>query len=627
MLEIHTSSIVNTVRFQVSKEDIAEAKAAADNLQKHFQKIADPKIRFQAMKQRRAKAREQVADVKVAPSKSASDLKQQRQAEKAAKVQAREADKLRRRNETADLKRRSSILQMKGVAGKYGIDPLKQLEFARFAKQQTELFRNNQISSAKLNYELRERLALMRREAALQARITASTQQQAAAQRQAKRMDYKGAAAGIKEKGLNVIGGGAGFIGATAALAGGAGVLSRIKQQGDENLELVRMSERTKLNPNAVKAIVTWGQQHGVDSASVDKVTDGFGKDTRERISETVLNSQFKGGKWSGGNSAVDEVLNKFGWNKSQLSQYEDNPLDYLQAIVNEGQRRGMKDGEIGHLLENTFDDGMHYLDLFKNNGEQFISTLKKLVDSGQTLNDEQIKQTYAYGDLSVAMGNLMNGVDNSLFTGFMKGFADGGDDLVKNTKVITESAGMLGEGLGNLSKEITGFVGEISSVVSDINAGLRSRFPEWFSNANKPAAQSLYDGAVTGSANSAADWVQDKTGFNTRSVGHAVKGWLGIDDQPTGTAVEQYGLNGDSLQGGALRDSAISSLTSTNSAPSYNLAPVFNLNLEASVPLTIASDSSRLSDYIDFQPRASQASFAQSLTLSALSGQSSTGG
>ncbi|MBT1924570.1 hypothetical protein KKZ54_11845 [Enterobacter hormaechei subsp. hoffmannii] len=619
MLEIHTSSIVNTVRFQVSKEDIAEAKAAADNLQKHFQKIADPKIRFQAMKQRRAKAREQVADVKVAPSKSASDLKQQRQAEKAAKVQAREADKLRRRNETADLKRRSSILQMKGVAGKYGIDPLKQLEFARFAKQQTELFRNNQISSAKLNYELRERLALMRREAALQARITASTQQQAAAQRQAKRMDYKGAAAGIKEKGLNVIGGGAGFIGATAALAGGAGVLSRIKQQGDENLELVRMSERTKLNPNAVKAIVTWGQQHGVDSASVDKVTDGFGKDTRERISETVLNSQFKGGKWSGGNSAVDEVLNKFGWNKSQLSQYEDNPLDYLQAIVNEGQRRGMKDGEIGHLLENTFDDGMHYLDLFKNNGEQFISTLKKLVDSGQTLNDEQIKQAYAYGDLSVAMGNLMNGVDNSLFTGFMSSFADGGDELVRNTQVITESAGLLGEGLGDLAKQVTGFVGEISSVVSDLNAGLRSRFPDWFSDANKPAAQALYDGAVGGSANVAADWVQHQTGFDTRSVGPAIMDWLGVGGGNAGTAANQYSLSGDSL-----RDSAMSL---GGGAPAYNLAPVFNLNLEASVPITVASDSSKLADYVDFTAKASQASFMQSLTLSTLSGQSYTGG
>ncbi|MEG5430680.1 hypothetical protein UXP29_23400, partial [Enterobacter hormaechei] len=106
---------------------------------------------------------------------------------------------------------------------------------------------------------------------------------------------------------------------------------------------------------------------------------------------------------------------------------------------------------------------------------------------------------------------------------------------------MITESAGLLGEGLGDLAKQVTGFVGEISSVVSDLNAGIREKFPDWFSEANKPAAQAVIDG-VTGSADSAASWVQDKTGFNTRSVGHAVKGWLGIDDQPTGTAVEQYG-------------------------------------------------------------------------------------
>ncbi|MEP8710351.1 hypothetical protein ABKV66_22630, partial [Enterobacter hormaechei] len=176
-----------------------------------------------------------MADAKAASPKTSNDLKQQRQAEKAGKAQAREAAKIAKRNETASLKFRSANLQMKGVAGKYGLDPLKQLEFARFAKQQTELFRNNQISSAKLNYELRERLALMRREAALQARITASTQQQAAAQRQAKRTDYKGAAANIKEKGLNVIGGGAGFIGATAALAGGASILGRVRETANDN--------------------------------------------------------------------------------------------------------------------------------------------------------------------------------------------------------------------------------------------------------------------------------------------------------------------------------------------------------------------------------------------------------
>ncbi|HDK7351545.1 TPA: hypothetical protein PTW13_000731 [Cronobacter sakazakii] len=620
MLDLNVSTLKNTVTFVVDKQSIAEAKAAADNLQKHFQKIADPKIRFQAQKQRRAKAREQVADAKVAPSKSASDLKQQRQAEKAAKVQAREADKLRRRNETADLKFRSANLQMKGVAGKYGIDPAKQYQFVKFAHVQTELFRNGQISSQKMNYELRERIALMRREAALQAKVTASTQAQAAALRHAKKTDYAGAAKGIKEKGLNVIGGGAGFVGATAALAGGAGVLSRIRDKGNENLDLVRKSALVKTNPNVVKTLVAYGQQHGIDSASVDKVTDNF-KDVRERLGESVTNSTFdqKSGKWKGGNGAIDNVMNLFGWTKADIAKFQNNPLNFIQATVNEGQRRGMSQASIGHLIEDYGDDLAHYTDLFLNNGAEFNKTLRTLVDSGQTLNEEQVKQTLAFGDLSVAFGNLQNGIDNSLLYGFMKGFADGGDDLVKNTRVITESAGLLGEGLGDLAKQMTGFVSEISGVVSDLNAGLRARFPGWFADKDKPAAQAVYDG-VTGSANGAAGWIQEQTGWNPQTVAPAIKSWLGIDDQQAGTAANEYNLAGDSL-----RDSAMS-LNSGN-PPAYNLNPTFNLTVAPSVPLTIQSDTGRLADYVDFTAKASQASFMQSLTLSALSGQSSTGG
>lgn len=220
MLDINVASIKTTVSFVVDKQSLAEARKAGDDLKKYFEKIADPKIRFQAQKQRRQKAREQVADAKAASPKTSNDLKQQ----------AREAAKIAKREETATLKRRSSILQMKGISGKYGIDPAKQYQFAKFAHEQTELFRKGQISSQKMNYELRERLALMRREAALQNRITASTQQQAAALKHAKRTDYKGAAANIKEKGLNVIGGGTGFIAVTAAFAAGAGVLARVRE-------------------------------------------------------------------------------------------------------------------------------------------------------------------------------------------------------------------------------------------------------------------------------------------------------------------------------------------------------------------------------------------------------------
>lgn len=622
MLEINASRIVNTVEFKVSKEDIAQAKKAADDLHRHFQKIANPKIRFQAQKLRRQKAREQVADAKAALPKTSSDVKQQRIADQVGKAQAREAAKIAKRNETADLKRRSAILQMKGIAGKYGIDPAKQYQFAKFAREQTELFRNGQISSQKMNYELRERIALMRREAALQNRITASTQQQAAALKHAKRTDYAGAAKGIKEKGISgIIGGGAGLIGATAALAGGAGILSRIRDKGNENLDLVRKSALVKTNPNVVKTLVAYGQQHGIDSASVDKITDNF-KDLRERLGESVTNSTFdqKSGKWKGGNGAVDNVMNLFGWGKKDIAKYQDSPADFIQATVNEGQRRGMSQASIGHLIEDYGDDLAHYTDAFLNNGAEYNKTLKSLVDSGQTLNDEQIKQTYAYGDLSVAMSSLMNGVDNQLFTGWMKGFADGGDQLVTNTKVITEAAGSLGEGLGNLSKEITGFVGEISSVVSDINAGLRSRFPQWFTDSDKPAAQALYDGAVGGSANAAADWVQQQTGVDTRTFGPAVASWLGFGNQQAGTAANQYSLAGDSL-----RESAMS--LGGGNAPAYTLNPIFNLTVAPEVPISIASDTSRLADYVDFTAKASQASFTQALTLSISGGQSSTGG
>ncbi|HDS4384514.1 TPA: hypothetical protein QHW78_004352 [Klebsiella aerogenes] len=615
-LSINVASIKTTVSFVVDKQSIAQARKAGDDLKKYFEKIADPKIRFQAQKKNRQKARKQADDAKFNSSpKNTAEMKAQRTAEKQKardeKARLKDQAQLQKRQETAELKFRHAGLQVSGIKGKYGLDPKSQYEALRFIRQQTEEFAKGNLTSARMNASIRERVTLLRREAAQQAKVT-----------QAQRTQYAAAATKLKaQKGGNAPIVGGGVLGSLALTAGSLGVGQRIVDKGNENLELVRMSERTKLNPNAVKSIVTWGQQHGVQSASVDKITDGFGKDTREKISETLMNSQFeqKSGGYKGGNANIEEILNKFGWNKSQLSQYEDNPLDFLQATVNEGQRRGFSDGELAHLLENIFDDGAHYVDLFKNNGEQFISTLKNLVDSGQTLNDEQIRQTYAYGDLSVAMSSLMNGVDNSLFTGFMHGFSSGGSDLVNNTKVITESAGLLGEGLGDLAKQVTGFVGEISGVVSDLNSSLRQRFPDWFSDANKPAAQALYDGAVGGSANATADWIQDKTGFDTRSVGPAIMDWLGVGGGNTGSAANQYSLSGDSL-----RDSAMSLGGGT---PAYTVNPTFNLNLEASVPLTIASDSSRLADYVDFTAKASQASFMQSLTLSALSGQSSTGG
>ncbi|MGP7783207.1 hypothetical protein ACTZU6_25015 [Klebsiella pneumoniae] len=546
--------------------------------------------------------------------RNAAEMKAQRAEEKKKlreeKANLRAQQQLQRRQETAELKLRHAGLQLGGIKGKYGMDPKSQFEALRYIRQQTEAFAQGQISSQRMNALIRERITLERRAAA--------AAQKAA---QAQKTNYVGAAKKFKDPNSKEYG-----IARLQSAAMGIGSMfaagnlaARIKQTGDENLELIRMSERVKTNPNAIRAMVTWGQQHGVDSANTSKATDNM-KDVRERLAMTVNDAQMKNGEWKGGDGGITAIMNKFGWSKEQISKYQDNPLDFIQATVNEGQRRGMSQAQIGTLIESLGDDLMHYTDMFMNNGAEFIKTLKQLADSGQTLNDEQIKQIMEYGDLTTKMAALTNGLDINLFTGFMDGFGKSGDQLTENTKNLNESAHLLGEGLGNLATQVTGATVQISQSVQAINDYLKSKFPEWFSgDNNQPAAQQLYNG-VTGSANATADWIQDKTGFNTRSVGPAVMSFLGMGPASAGTAANNYSLSGQSLRDGAM------ALPSTP-ALSYQVNPVFNLTVAPEVPLTLVSDASRLSDYIDFQARASARSFEQSLTLQINSGQSSTGG
>ena len=617
-LDLNVSTLKNTVTFVVDKNSIAQAKKAADDLHKYFQKIADPKIRFQQQKQRRQKARQIADDARFnSGPRNAAEMKAQRAAEKQKardeKARLREQAQLQKRQETAELKQRHANLQISGIKGKYGLDPKQQYEALKFVQKQTEAFAQGNITSQRMNASIRERITLLRREAAAAQR---ATQAQGGAYVQAAKKSK--AAHGDKEYGIARLQSAAMGIGSMFAAGN---LAARIKQTGDENLDLVRKSALVKTNPNAIRSMVTWGQQHGVDSANIDKATDNM-KDVRERLGESISNSTFdqKSGKWKGGNGAVDNVMNLFGWNIDQLKQFQDNPLDFVQATVNEGQRRGMSQASIGHLIEDYGDDLMHYTDMFMNNGAEFIKTLRQLKESGQTLNDEQIRQIMEYGDLTTKMAALTNGLDINLFTGFMDGFGKSGDQLTENTKNLNESAHLLGEGLGNLATQVAGATVQISQSVQAINDYLKSKFPEWFSgDNNQPAAQQLYNG-VTGSANATADWIQDKTGFNTRSVGPSVLDWLGMGPSSTGTAANNYSLSGQSL-----RDSA-QALPSTP-AMNYQVNPVFNLTVAPEVPLTLVSDASRLSDYIDFQARASARSFEQSLTLQINSGQSTTGG
>ena len=411
-LDLNVSTLKNTVTFVVDKNSIAQAKKAADDLHKYFQKIADPKIRFQQQKQRRQKARQIADDARFnSGPRNAAEMKAQRAAEKQKardeKARLREQAQLQKRQETAELKQRHANLQISGIKGKYGLDPKQQYEALKFVQKQTEAFAQGNITSQRMNASIRERITLLRREAAAAQR---ATQAQGGAYVQAAKKSK--AAHGDKEYGIARLQSAAMGIGSMFAAGN---LAARIKQTGDENLDLVRKSALVKTNPNAIRSMVTWGQQHGVDSANIDKATDNM-KDVRERLGESISNSTFdqKSGKWKGGNGAVDDVMNLFGWNIDQLKQFQDNPLDFVQATVNEGQRRGMSQASIGHLIEDYGDDLMHYTDMFMNNGAEFIKTLRQLKESGQTLNDEQIRQIMEYGTLTTKMAALTEAVNKN---------------------------------------------------------------------------------------------------------------------------------------------------------------------------------------------------------------------
>lgn len=618
-LDLNVSTLKNTVTFVVDKNSIAQAKKAADDLHKYFQKIQDPKIRFQQQKQRRQKARQIADDARFnSGPRNAAEMKAQREAEKKKlreeKANLRAQQQLQKRQETAELKQRHANLQISGIKGKYGLDPKSQYEALKFVQKQTEAFVQGNITSQRMNASIRERITLLRREAAAAQR---ATQAQGGAFVQAAKKSKS--AHGDKEYGIARLQGAAMGFGSMFAAGN---LAARIQQTGNENLELIRMSERVKTNPNAIKTMVTWGQQHGVDSANVDKATDNM-KDVRERLAMTVNDAQMKNGEWKGGDGGITAIMNKFGWNIDQIKQFQNRPLDFVQAVVNEGQRRGMKQAQIGTLIESLGDDLMHYTDMFLNNGAEYSKTLQQLVDSGQTLNDAQIKQVMEYGALSTKMAALTNGLDINLFTGFMDGFGKSGDELTENTKNLNESAHLLGEGLGNLATQVTGATVQISQSVQAINDYLKSKFPSWFSgDNNQPAAQQLYNGAVGGSADTVAAWIKSNTGIDTQRVGPAVMDWLGVGrgDVSAGTAANQYDTNGSPLRDGAM------AIPSTP-AMSYQVSPVFNLQVNPQVGLTLQSDVSRLSDYIDWSAKASADSFTRSLTLQINSGQSTAGG
>lgn len=253
--------------------------------------------------------------------------------------------------------------------------------------------------------------------------------------------------------------------------------------------------------------------------------------------------------------------------------------------------------------LENLGDDLMHYQRMFSKNGEGFQETLRMLQRTGAALTNEQMEASKQYTKMTAILGLMGQGMQNNFLEGFMKSM-EGAPDFTENAKLFMNTTKELGLAVG-------GLVNAVSSAV------------DWFNKLNPEnkheqlhSSGLFYEDSMVGSM---YRWGASMLGLPELPGGESSKdlpSWAGQDQAYTGT----YSPNTD-----LLRESLNPVGTPPINSPVYTVNPTFNVSLTQEVPVTIQSDVSRLSDYIDFNAKASSDSFMQSLTLQTLSGQSNS--
>ncbi|GKO10832.1 hypothetical protein NUBL22007_24060 [Klebsiella pneumoniae] len=464
MLDINVASIKTSVRFVVSKEDIAEAKRAASDLKKAFEKIQDPKMNFKRMKEnmRQAKRETEKANKNAAKPRSNDEQEKARAAKAQARVEAqaaKEAARNAQRRERAELKLLDTASSFKSM------QHLTNVELTQAALQASRITRSyadGTISLQRQNSEIKRLQQSYRR---------INAERRAAA----------------KAGGANALAGGGKATGAisgslmglgTGALAGAGigaaayGAYSWGKEAvtaQEERSEIVQRARLGGVDYNVLQALSQYASANGIDSGmglqGQRKLLDN-GKDISEKLADSYTNSTFdkKSGKWKGGNAAVDTALN-MGFTKEALKGFQSNPFGFVSAYTNTMQGKGYSQEQILHNLEDLADDLGLYHKAFSNQGKAITDQVDVLKRNGQWLNQEQQDQLVAYRKFNQELSILSDSQKLAFFEGFMseidpetmREFKEAMQEALPFFQGVGRAAGDVVDGLMKLTNWITG--------------------------------------------------------------------------------------------------------------------------------------------------------------------------
>lgn len=464
MLEIHTSSIKNTVTFSVDRNSMKEAMDAFDQIQKKSKGIKDPTLNMKRFSQGLKSAERELDKLNKKASKPRNS--DEREKARAAKAQARveaqaakEAARNAQRRERAELKLLDTASSFKSMQHLTNVE-LTQAALA--ASRITKAYAAGTISLQRQNSEIKRLQQSYRR---------INAERRAAA----------------KAGGSNALGGGGKATGAisgslmglgTGALAGAGvgaaayGAYSWGKEAvtaQEERSEIVARARLGGVDYNVLQALSQYATANGIDSGmglqGQRKLLDS-GKDLSEKIADSYTNSTFdkKSGQWKGGNAAVDTALN-MGFTKEDLKSYQSNPFGFVSAYTNTMQGKGYSQEQILHNLEDLADDLGLYHKAFSNQGKAITDQVDVLKRNGQWLDEAQQDQLVAYRKFNQELSILSDSQKLAFFEGFMseidpetmREFKDAMQEALPFFNGLGKAAGDVVDGLMKLTNWITG--------------------------------------------------------------------------------------------------------------------------------------------------------------------------
>ena len=612
MLEINTSKIKNTVTFSVDKDSLKKAKDSITGLKEFAENIKPAKLRFDNVTKGYKKAQSEVD--KIAQQKAKTEKQNQRAQAAAARAQARQQAQIAARSEKAALK----LLDVgSSISAMHRLSVAEQYKAIAQAREIAKQYEQGAISLARMNSQ-------MKRLQQQQRKINGN--------RKAQLAPVKGGGSGNSATMGALLFGGATAAAGVMAVSKTAEFVSNSFANAETQGELIQRARLGGVDVNQMYNITEWAYRNGVDSMMGDqgarKYLDQM-KDVRERAAKSYSEAEYvvdkktgKGGEWKGGDNAINELLNIGVINKSDLKKFADNPAGLISKAVNGMMKKGFSDSQIGQRLEDLGDDLMLTSKYWQRSVKDVQESINQQKASGKWLTETQQDSIVKFRELNRQLSQLSDARQVAFVDGFMKSLDPKvTEEFMKNLSNLTPYFTKLGEATGSLFEAIMKIVNWFNRN-DDKTDAIQKNMGDAPPLSNDGMKQNLsnlvpdqYKGA--GTATTAPD--------NSLSLFNTLKGWL-FDDKSSSVSDVKMSVSEAPITN--LKQGALNNLAMTT--PAYNLSPVFNLNptfeVVTEVPLTINSDTSRLSDYVDFTARASRDSFLKSLTLTSLSGQSNGG-